>query len=73
MSSRSRYLKAFQRHLKQYNAFHALVFGSMIKCIPTKKMLSFKKELKRRGTLYYTPEEYAARQRTHRAMSQNED
>ena len=50
MNARTRYFKVFERELKKYRPFMATVIRMELECIPTNKLLSVRKELKRRGS-----------------------
>lgn len=50
MNARTRYFKVFDRELKKYRPFMAMVIRTALECIPTNKLLSVRKELKRKGS-----------------------
>lgn len=50
MNARTRYFKVFERELKKYRPFIAMTIRLQLECIPTNKLLSVRKELKRRGS-----------------------
>lgn len=60
MNARTRYFKVFNRELKKHKKYSLMMSWAIrlqLECIPTKKLLRVRKELKKRGTFLKTIEE----------------